>query len=80
MKGRILILPTAVLLLAAGVAGCAPYPSYGYSYAPPGYYSYYPYGYASAYPGTYAYPHRPFYSPDYYGYFHTGQISGGGNS
>ena len=79
MKGRILL--TAVLLLAAGAAGCAPYPGYGYSYATPGgYYSYYPYSYASAYPRTYAYPNRPLYSPDYYGYFHTGQSSGGGNS
>jgi hypothetical protein len=74
---RNMMLTAAALVLVTVLAGCATYPTYGYTYGPG--YGYVPNAYAT-YPGSYAYRYAPLYTPDYNGYFDTYRSHGGGNS
>ena len=71
MRHTMLMAAALGLLIALG--GCTTYSNYGYGYG----YSY-PTGYYAPYPNSYTYEYRPFYAPNYSGYF-TEPTSRGGN-
>ncbi|MEJ0015032.1 MAG: hypothetical protein WDN25_00430 [Acetobacteraceae bacterium] len=76
---RTRILAGAALLTAAMLGGCA-YGQYGEAYPAP-YYAggSYNTGYPAGAYGGYYERHRPFYTPDYNGYYDTYRTTGGGN-
>ncbi len=67
MKSLLIISVAAVLLM---LAGCAPYPYYGYDYYPDYYSGYnYPYYYSYPYYGPYYYPYYyPNFSLEYWSF------------
>ena len=58
------LMPSAALLVATALGGCAEYPShgYGYNYPTAGYYAGHPRSYSASYGD------RPYYSPEYQRY------------